>query len=308
MPLTEKLEAYRTEKHISSKGSLAVIVHITRYAKDHGLPLAPESLITEGSGQVLELGKSSVQKVLNDYGITQVLAEEGGRTSRGSIGIMKDYVSFLNNLHSSHQANLVAIEAWWIERVKEHFQAKPFRLRFDAGKSIQSIISDLLLQAKKRQQESSGTMYQGAMLQHLVGAKLVLAMPEITITHNGSTVADAVSDRSGDFVIDDSIIHTTTAPGEAVIRKCKRNLEAGTKPIIITVGDGVAVAKALAENIGLAGRIDIWDAEQFLSANLHELSLFKTSSRLTTFEKLVEVYNTIISEHETDPSLKIDIG
>lgn len=306
--LATRLAAFRDEKKIRGKGALAVVIHISRYAKENGLPLDADGLITEGSGQVLGLGKGSVQRVLNDHGITQVLAEEGGRTSRGSIGTMRAYVAFLNELHAEGIDTLEEIEAWWLGRVKEHFAAKPFRLRFDAAKGFQAIIQDLLAQAKKRQQEATGTMYQGAVLQHLVGAKLELAMPELTIGHNGFSVADAVSDRSGDFVIDDSIIHITTSPGEAVIRKCQRNLEAGAKPIILTLAEGVTVAKVLASNAGLAGRIDIMDAEQFLAANLHELSLFKTSARLMTLEKLIESYNRIVANNETDPSLRIEMG
>lgn len=306
--IAQKLSAFRDENKINGKGALAVVIHISRYAKENGLPLDADALITEGSGQVLGLGKGAVQRILSEYGITQILAEEGGRTSRGSIGIMRTYVAFLNGLHIKKTSFLEEIEAWWIERVREHFSAKPFRLRFDSAKGLQFIIQDLLVQAKKRQQESNGMMYQGAVLQHLVGAKLELAMPEIQISHHGSSVADAVSDRAGDFVIDDSIIHITTSPGEAVIQKCQRNIEAGTKPIILTIADGVSVAKGLAGNAGLIGRIDIMDAEQFLAANLHELSFFKTSERLTTLEKLVETYNRIVSENETDPSLRIEIG
>lgn len=305
--IARKLSVFRDQMKICSKGALAVVIHVSRYARENGLPLDADALITEGSGQVLGLGKGAVQRILSDYGIIQVLAEEGGRTSRGSIGIMRAYVAFLNELHVKPSV-LDEIEEWWVERVKEHFSAKPFRLRFDSAKSMQAIIQDLLAQAKKRQQESSGTMYQGALLQHLVGAKLELALPELQIRHNGFSVADAVSERSGDFVMDDSIIHITTSPGEAVIRKCQSNIESGAKPIILTVADGVSVAKGLAGNAGLAGRIDIMDAEQFLAANLHELAFFKTSERLPTLEKLIEVYNRIVSENETDPSLRIELG
>jgi hypothetical protein len=306
--LVSRLTAFKNDQKIHGKGALALVVHISRYARESSFPLVAEELITEGSGQVLGLGKGSVQHVLKDYGITQVLAEEGGRTNRGNIGIMRSYVEFLNNLNEENIANLDHIELWWVERVKEYFSAKPIKLRFDAAKGLQTIIQNLLAQAKKKQQESSGTMYQGALLQHLIGAKLELALPTISIPHNGFSVADAVSDRSGDFVIDDSIIHVTTSPGEAVIRKCRRNLDAGAKPIILTLTEGVAVAKGLANNSGLLGRIDIMDAEQFLAANLHELSMFKTSTHLPTLEKLIEVYNRIVTENETDPSLCIEIG
>ncbi len=309
MPLTPELDAllyaFRTEKRIRGKGALAVALHVSRVAKTNGLPLDHTKLLTEGGGQVLGLGKDAVQIILGDYGITQVLAEEGGRTSRGSLGTMQQYVEFLNGLHDP---DLKAIEEWWVARVHDHFASKPFRLRYDAGKGFQAIIQDVLAQAKKRQQENSGTMYQGAVLQHLIGAKLVLAMPGISIEHHGASVADAVSDRSGDFVIDDTIVHSTTFPGEALIRKCQRNLDAGAKPVILTIGSGVAVAQGLAENAGLSGRIDILDAEQFIAGNLHELSLFRVSARKVTFERLVDAYNRIVAEHETDPSLQIEMG
>ena len=306
--LATQLRSFLENNKITSKGALAVVIHVSRYAKENGLPLAADQLITDGSGQVLGLGKGAVQRVLSDYGISKVLAEEGGRTSRGGIGIMRAYVLFLNKMHGFGLADMKLVEAWWVERVREHFSAKPFRLRFDAGKGLQAIVQDLLAQAKKRQQEATGAMYQGAVLQHLIGAKLELALPELSIVHHGFSVADAVTDRSGDFVIDNTTIHVTTAPGEAVIRKCLRNLEAGCKPVILTLVDGVVVAKALANNAGLVGQIDIMDAEQFLAANLHELSLFNVGARLTTLEKLVSAYNRIVESSETDPSLRIEMG
>lgn len=123
--LVIQLEAFRNDKKIKGKGALAVVIHISRYAKENGLPLDADRLITDGSGQVLGLGKGSVQRVLNDHGITQVLAEEGGRTSRGSIGTMRAYVAFLNEIHETGIDALEEIETWWIARVKEHFAAKP---------------------------------------------------------------------------------------------------------------------------------------------------------------------------------------
>lgn len=306
--IDSRLVEFCESAKIRGKGALCVVLFISRYARDHGFPLNPDSLVTEGTGQVLGLGKGAVQKILADYGIPQVLAEEGGRTSRGSLGNMRAYVEFLNALHRQGLADAATIEAWWIDKVKVHFSAKPLKLRFDPSKGMQAIVQDVLVQAKKRQQEATGTMYHGAVLQHLVGAKLELAMPELQIAHNGFSVADSFSDRSGDFVLDDSVIHVTTSPGEALIRKCQQNIDAGAKPIILTLGEGVAVAKGLASNAGLAGRIDVMDAEQFLAANLHELSLFKASERRSTFLKLVEAYNRIVEENETDPGLRIEIG
>lgn len=300
------LEFY--QRKVLGKGALAVIIFISRIAKDKNLPLNPDDILSESGGQVQGLGREAVQRILADYNISQVLAEEGGRTSRGSIANMRDYIEFLNNLHANGLADTNIIEAWWIARIRDHFAAKPLRLRYDPSKSLQVVIQDILEQAKKLQKENKGTTYQGAVLQHLIGAKLELSLPSLKIIHHGFTaVADAVSNRTGDFMIDDSVIHITLAPSEAVIRKCKQNLESNSRPIIFTIDNGIAALKVLTENAGLTGRIEIMDARQFLAANLYELSLFKTSAYSATLEKLVETYNRIISDHETDPSLKIEM-
>jgi Domain of unknown function (DUF4928) len=314
MPLSEMqksaLSAFRVTARISGKGALAVVVHVTRLAVEKGLPLDESELVTEGEGQVLGLGKGAVQKVLAEHGVLQLLAEEGGRTSRGSIRTMRAYVQVLNDMFRSvnEALDLRAVEVWWIEKVKEHFAAKPFKLRFDGSKTLHAIVQTLLAQAKKRQSEGTGTMFQGIMLQHLVGAKLELALPELQIRHNGASVADHPTDRAGDFSIEDSVLHVTTAPSEALFRKCQRNIDADLRPLILTLGDGVAASRTLANNAGLEGRIEILDAEQFIAANIHELTLFASAKRRATIVALVETYNRIVSTCENDPSLMIELG
>lgn len=59
---------------------------------------------------------------------------------------------------------------------------------------------------------------------------------------------------------------------------------------------------------GIEGRVDILAVDQFLVANLHELSGFQDSERLSTIDELIAEYNKIIDAHETDPSLHINVG
>ena len=184
-------------------------------------------------------------------------------------------------------------------------ETKTFVLRFDVQKSFRSVIRDLFAQAKKRQDEGGGTMFVGAMLQHLIGAKLELALPNVSIAHNGFSVADSPTGRSGDFEIGNASLHITTTPGEAVIRKCAANLSAGRQPIIITVHDMLPAADAFATAQGIADKLDVLDAEQFLVANLHELGGFASDKRRLTVEALVDKYNAIVRANETDPSLCI---
>jgi hypothetical protein len=191
-PLEKRLTEFRDANSLNGKGQLAVVLHITRLAVENGLPIDPETLRTDKEGQVKGLGKGRIQNILKDHGITRVLAEEGGRTSRGSLGNASDYTAFLNTLHKKGSANLSAIEKWWIARVQDYFSSKPFTLKFDPSKSLRSIVSDLLAQAIKRQKDNPGTTYAGTVLQHLVGAKLDLILPEgKRVSHHGANVADS---------------------------------------------------------------------------------------------------------------------
>jgi len=304
--LHSKLLEFRDAKGFKGKGQLSVALHITRVAKTQGLPLDAATLRTGKSGQVQGLSKSAVQAVLADYSIERVLAEEGGRTSRGSLGNMEDYVAFLNQLHQDGLADIAAIESWWVERVKEYFSSKPFVLHYDPGKSLRSIISDLLEQAVKRQKDNPGVTYAGTMLQHLVGAKLEMILPEDKRPkHHGANVADAPTARSGDFVFDDVAIHVTTAPTEALLRKCKDNLSAGLRPIIVTIADSRAGAESLAKIQGIEERLDIIEAEQFISTNVMEWGYFVAPLQQEQVHRLIDCYNRIIRLTETDQSLQI---
>jgi len=133
-------------------------------------------------------------------------------------------------------------------------------------------------------------------------------LPSLDIEHHGASVADAPTSRKGDYLIGDSAIHATTAPTEALIRKCSTNLDVGLRPIIVTTLNGASGATALATDVGINGRIDILEIEQFLATNIYELSGFKQTDRSTTIQELVEKYNSIIESCETDPSLKIEIA
>ena len=299
------LHEFNKAQKFSRKGPLCVALVITQHARK-GLPLDPNKLLTEGGGQVLGLGKGAVQVVLNRHGITRVLASEGGRTSRGSIGNMREYAAFLNGLAAAGSINLDTIESFWIERVHEFFSAKPFKIRLDASRSLRTLVRDMIAQAEERQRNTPGMQYAGAVLQHLVGAKLDCALGVGNFEHNSFSTSDAQSGRHGDFFIGDVAIHVTTAPGEAVIGRCQDNINDGHRPIIITTARGLAAAEVLAENAGLGERIDVFEVEQFVALNLYELGKFAAEGRRVAVGEIVTRYNDIVEEVETDPSLKIE--
>lgn len=304
----ERLDAFAKANEFKGKGPLCVALVVTRRAMSDGLPLDPETLLTKARGQVAGLGKAAVQSILKNHGIHRVFAEEGGRTSRGSIKNMRAYVEFLNAFDSESSVDLKETERWWIKQVEAYFAAQPFKLKLDRSKSLRAVVRDLLDQTLKRQQEMPGTTYMGTVLQHLVGAKLELILPEGTVTHHGASVADALSDRDGDFTIGDTAIHVTTAPTEGLIQKCRRNLDADLRPVIVTTQDGAQGAQALAKVAGIDGRIDVLEIEQFITTNIYERSAFAQPKRRAAISEILDLYNSIVEKHETNPSLKIEIA
>ncbi len=122
-----ELEKFAAANAFRGQGPLSVALVITQHAKTMGLPLDTKKLVTEGGGQVLGLGKGAVQSVLKRHGIDRVLAKEGGRTSRGSLGNMREYVAFLNELGKAGKVDLEVVEDFWVERVQLFFSGKPFK-------------------------------------------------------------------------------------------------------------------------------------------------------------------------------------
>ena len=288
----------------SSKGSLSLALILTRNAKGKPFPLSKANFVTGAGGQVAGLGGGAVKKILADHGIERILSSEGGRTSRGNMERMDAYIGLLNALHENGTLDLDEAEKFWVERVLAYFDALPFTFKLDPARSLRACVRELFAQAVERQREVKGTMYAGAVMQHLVGATLDV-VTEGKIKHHGFAVADAPSARSGDFLLGDVALHVTTAPGEALLAKCVGNLSAGLKPLIVTTEDGAGGAKALARQAGIDERLDIIEIEQFLAMKLYERSLFERDRRSGAVKELVDRYNAIVSDCETDPSLKI---
>src|SRR5215216_5179625 len=116
--LQSELDRFYIDRKFNSKGKLSVALVITELAGKSEFPLDPDNFVTGGGGQVYGLGTGAVQSILLRYGIDKVLAQEGGRTSRGSLGNMREYVDFLNGLSFGGMLDLNYIQEFWIEKVK----------------------------------------------------------------------------------------------------------------------------------------------------------------------------------------------
>jgi hypothetical protein len=283
------------------------MLQMTRLAQEECLPFDIATLTTEQGGQVRGLSGSNIKGILNDHGIKRTLTREGGRTSRGSIKNATAYIAFLNVLHGLGAVDLGVIEAFWIQKVEAYFASMPLTFRHDGSKSLTANIADLIAQVRQREKKDQGATYLGTVLEHLVGAKLEIALGR-EIDHHRSSDADAGSGRAGDFVLDDVVIHVTTAPLQPLLEKCQANLGSSLVPVIVTLADEVPGALSLARGLQIDQRIEIWPVEQFLAANMYEFSGFRPAQRLGKLDDLCERYNRILNEYESNPGLRIELA
>ena len=266
------------------------------------MPAGEDELLTSSGGQVRGLSGEAVQRILLDYGISRVLAKEGGRTSRGSLENMRLYLAFIQSVPPS-ELSFEVVERFWVEQAKAFFAQTPLTLRLEQGSSVDSALDSLLAEASARQAEGTGMMIVGAVVQHLVGAKLKFLYPDQEIPNHGSSVADEQSSRDGDFLVSDCAVHVSTNPSEALIRRCAENIAGGLNPLIISLGNGVVAAQNHAGAVGLEKKIEILEWKQFLVANVFEHSRFSSRNRKVAFEKIISLYNEIVEQVETDPGL-----
>jgi hypothetical protein len=128
---------------------------------------------------------------------------------------------------------------------------------------------------------------------------------EVSTVQHG-TLSGAGYLHQSHFFVGDVAIHVTTSPGEAVIERCRENLNDGHRPLLVTGLRGLTVVEGLTENMGLADRIDVFEIEQFVALNFYEMGRFAAEGRKIALAEFVTRYNDIVEEVETDPSLKIE--
>jgi hypothetical protein len=80
----------------------------------------------------------------------------------------------------------------------------------------------------------------------------------------------------------------------------------GLRPIVVTTQRGCDAVEQLAENECMVNRIDVFEIEQFIALNIYELGKFVSAGNRTAVDDIINRYNEIVLEFETDPSLRID--
>ena len=66
------------------------------------------------------------------------------------------------------------------------------------------------------------------------------------------------------------------------------------------------MAIGLAENAGIAERLDVFEVEQWLAADVLDRAGDRAGGRAMALGALLDRYNAIVDAVETDPSLRIE--
>ncbi|AQR63433.1 hypothetical protein BZG35_08260 [Brevundimonas sp. LM2] len=301
------LEALVDGGRFATTGPLAIALVVVDRARGRDMPLDAFDFRAANSAQVAGAGGVAANRILRRHGVTNSLGSEGGRTSRGSIDRMEELVALLNRRHAAGDLDLDAVEAFWVQKARDYFNTTPIAFRADPALSLRMALRELLAQAELRQKSMGGVMIVGAVMQHIVGAVLELSLGQGGVTHHGSNQNDAKG-RGGDFELEDAVLHVTNAPTAQLIGKCRANLDAGGRPVIITNPKPLIAAEVLADAEGLGGRIEFVDFEQFVCVQLYSLGGFKALDVRSQLTRLIEIYNAIIDQVEPSPSLRVALG
>lgn len=289
---------------LETKGFLAVMLWITHRAQSLPGFLTDATFFTDNKGkstsQVSGLG-SGPNKVLKDWGVNESykFGTESGRTSRGTPTYCQAWKDILNEIRKAHgEVGLGHLMAFWIDRTEELFAASPIELKFMPKQTVRAFLRRLVEDVRKKEKDARGTKMVGAMMQHIVGAKLDIVLGKGRVDHHSSTQSDVQTGRDGDFTIGDFVIHVTSAPGEKLVQKCVQNVKDGMRPIIITLAQKVRAAEGLCENVGSQDEIEVFDFEAFIVHNMIEQSILKSEKPRVTVEALVTRYNEILDAYD----------
>lgn len=261
--------------------------------------------LAERGTQIKGLSGANIKKVLARFGEHRKYSAEGGRTNRGALAEVKCLLVSLKELKLEEQdedgrnASLSQMQSFLVERVADYFNRQKIKLTFNPALSTWHIVHNLLA-------EATAEGKSGYVAQHLVGAKLELRFPEITVSNEGGSTADMQTQRPGDFLIGHTAFHVTVAPMPPVFEKCLHNISQGYKPFILVPDEKLSFARGWAKQTS-EEQITVESIESFVSQNINELSAFDKDKLTASVKDLVLIYNRRVDEAETDKSLMIEL-
>lgn len=308
-PHVEFIEWYKSLKFVKANNGpangtiAAALVVLNRLLIDYNLDF--ESHVAKGGMQIKGASGTAVATILKYFGEERPFAKEGGRTNRGGPSEIKALLVTLKQLNlenlkeNARNDELRIMQSFLVDRVRDFHNRQKIKLTFNPLNSTWHIIHNVLQMATVEGKA-------GYVAQHLIGAKLELRFPNITISNEPASAADLQTQRPGDFLIGHTAFHVTVSPMPAVYEKCRHNILQGYQPFLLVPDSKLIGTRQNAEQIS-ENQISVESIESFVSQNLNELSSFDKNNLSDSLKELVMIYNKRVDEVETDKSLMIEL-
>jgi len=262
--------------------------------------------LAEGGAQIAGLNLSSLRKILDRFDESRQFPSEGGRTNRGNNRAIRLLLKALadadfGDISEGERFQLLdEFQRFLVESLDAYYNLKRVRFDFDPSKPPRNIIAEILAAAQERTQA-------GPVAQHLVGAKLAIRFPHLTVGNSSYSAADEQTGRAGDFHIGNTAFHVTVAPNMGHVERCAKNIRDGLSALVLVPDFKLTAARVLLETGGLESKVVAESLESFLGQNLSELGEFAPAKFTEYLTRLLREYNRRIAEVETDNSLLIEI-
>jgi len=287
-----------------ANGSIATaLVVLNRLQEDYDLNF--DTHVAEGGMQIKGASGGAVAAILKSFGEERPFAKEGGRTNRGGPSEIRSLLNTLKKVklekYDEQKRNevLQMMKSFLVDRVNDFHNRQKIKLTFNPAHSTWHFIHNLL-------REATAEGKAGYVAQHLIGAKLQLRFPDIVVSNEGGSTADAQTQRPGDFLIGHTAFHVTVAPMQPVFDKCQHNIRQGLKPFLLVPDNKLIGARQIADQIS-AQQIAVESIESFVSQNINEISTFNNDKLTASLKDLVALYNRRVNEVETDKSLMVEL-
>jgi len=299
-PLSEWVERSSNKGEVS-RNTVAVGIVVLDHLRNK-CPLEPCDVLS-ARGEI-KGARSGLATILEKYGIparylkevTTRAGHQDGQRLLEAFNYGHSLTSLPDALRDEYLAS--AIETL-VQKATAWLNRQHLKVNCDRQLSPAEWIGNILAEAKERS--------CGKVEQHLVGAKLAQAHPDLDIPNNPSHAGDLQTRRPGDFIVGSSAYHVTASPGSAVVEKCAMNLNGGLHPILLVPNDQTDKARHIAEDRGIASRMTIWAIEDFIAMNIIELSKGEQEAFVAVLKSIIAAYNRRLEAVETDLSLKIEV-
>lgn len=257
---------------------------------------------------------NKIKLALSRLGRQDLIPTSGGEAGRTSTGTKRgglEIIQIINDFTSEakpEQIQTVGLQvvnrlnALVVEQLNQHAELGGIEVAYLQTETIGSYISKLI---------NYNVSKPGAVLQHLVGAKLAIRFKDVDsigVVHHKSSTADIQTQRYGDFDIGNSVIHVTKSPNTDHFLKAYENAKAGRTTYILIPENKLGMASLTVDiDPNYTKKVNVYSIEQFISQNIDEISQFQKEISLESLNELLTVYNGLIDQYENDSSLKVII-